>query len=385
LKKILFMYKYILIIFFLTTIIISCSTNKDNFEVNGTIKNSKNEKVYLSKLTTTKKILVDSCLTNIDGNFILSGKIADPSFFILFTKNSDYIHLIIHPKDKIKIITNPQHFNTEYIVEGSSDSKLVKKLIDKQRVTLEKITALSNQYENIKGDPDFFKKKAEIDSIYKVIFEEHKDFSREFVVRNQNSMASMMALYQQLGRNSPVFDFKKDFKYFDLVDSNLTALYPTSEAVKSLNEKVVEIREQLKFDIGVKISDISLPDPEGNIISLSTLRGKYVFLNFWASWSMISREENPDLVKIYNKFKGKGFEIYQISLDRTRESWLKAIEENNLKWINVSDLKFWNSDACIKYNIRKLPANFLLDTAGIIIAKDLTADELENYLKEIFR
>ncbi len=378
------MNKYISIIILLTTIIVSCSTNKNNFEVSGTIKNSKNEKVYLSKLTTTKKISVDSCLTNINGNFTLSGNIAEPSFFILFTKNSDNIHLIIHPRDKINIITNTLYFNTEYIVEGSGDSKLIKKLIDKQRLTLEKITNISNQYDNIKGDTDFFKKKAEIDSIYALIFQEHKDFSKEFIVRNPSSLACIMALYQQLGRSAPVFDFKKDFYYFDLADSNLTALYPTSEAVKSLNEKVVEIREQFKFDIGANIPDISLPDLEGNIASLSDLRGKYVFLDFWASWSNVSRQENRELVKIYNKYKGRGFEIYQISLDRTKESWLKGIEEDNLKWINVSDLKFWNSAACIKYNIQKLPANFLLDTAGIIIAKNLNGDELENNLKEIF-
>lgn len=377
--------KYNLIIFFLTTIFLSCSTNKDNFEVSGTIKNSKNEKVYLSKLTTAKKILVDSCLTNTNGNFILSGKIPEPSFFILYTKDSEYIHLIIHPRDKINIITNTQNFSTEYIVEGSGDSKLVKILIDKQRMTLEKITALSIQYENIKGDPDFLGRKEEIDSIYKIIYEDHKDFSREFVVKNRNSMASMMALYQQLGRDAPVFELKNDFKYFDLVDSNLTALYPTSEAVKNLNKKVVEMREQFRFDIGAKIPDISLPDPAGKIISLSDSRGKYIFLDFWASWDMMSREENPELVKMYNKYKGKGFEIYQISLDRTKDSWLQAIEEDNLKWINVSDLKFWNSSACIKYNIRKLPANFLLDTACIIIEKDLTLNKLENHLKEILK
>ena len=191
-----------------------------------------------------------------------------------------------------------------------------------------------------------------------------------------------MALYQQLGKNAPVFDYKKDFRYFNLADSNLTALYPNSEAVKNLNRKVVEIREQLKLDIGSTIPDISLPDPEGNIISLSALRGKYVLLDFWASWSIVSRQENPKLVKIYNKYKEKGFEIYQISLDRTKESWIKGIDEDKLNWINVSDLKFWNSAACVKYNIQKLPANFLLDTTGIIIAKNLTGNDLENNLKK---
>ncbi len=379
------MNKYILIIILLTTIFSSCSTNKNNFEINGTIKNSKNEKVYLSKLTTTKKIMVDSCLTSTGGNFSLSGKIAEPSFFVLYTANSDYIHLIIHPKDKINIITNTQYFNTEYIVEGSGDSKLVKKLIDKQRMTLEKITALSYQYDRFKGDADFFRKKEEIDSIYLRIFEDHKNFSRKFILENPESMAGIMVLYQQLGRSAPVFDIKKDFKYFDLVDSNLTVLYPSSEAVKRLNKKVVEIREQLKVDVGATIPDISLPDPEGNMISLSSLRGKYVFLDFWASWSIISRQENAGLAKIYNKYKNRGFEIYQISLDRTKESWLTGIEEDNLKWINVSDLKYWNSEACIKYNIQELPANFLLDTAGTILAKNLTGQDLDNNLKKIFK
>ena len=96
-------------------------------------------------------------------------------------------------------------------------------------------------------------------------------------------------------------------------------------------------------------------------------------------------QENQEFVKIYNKYKGKGFEVYQISLDRTKESWLKGIEEDNLKWINVSDLKFWNSAACTKYNIQKLPANFLLDTTGIIIAKNLNGNDLENNLKEILK
>ncbi len=379
------MNRHICIIFFLTTILLSCSTNKDNFEVKGTIKNSKNEKVYISRLTTAEKILTDSCYTDTNGNFNLSGKITEPSFFILYTFNSDYIHLVIHPKDKINIITNIQNFNTEYIVEGSGDSKLIKKLVDKQRLTLEKITSLSIKFDNIKGDPDFFQKKTEIDSTYNLIFNNHKNFSKEFIIENPGSMASIMALYQQLGRNAPVFDYKKDFRYFNLADSNLTALYPNSEAVKSLNKKVVEIREQLKLDIGSKIPDISLPDPEGKMISLSVLRGNYVLLDFWASWSIVSQQENPRLVKIYNKYKNEGFEIYQISLDRTKESWLKGIDKDKLNWINVSDLKFWNSIACAKYNIQRLPANFLLDTTGIIIAKNLTVNELEKSLKEILK
>ncbi len=379
------MFKYIFIIPILTTIFFSCSSNKNNFEVKGTIKNSKSDKIYLSRLTTTKKILIDSTQTNASGNFILSGKIAEPAFFVLYTPNSDYIHLIIHPKDKINILTNVQNFSTEYIVEGSGDSKLVKKLIDKQRSTLEKITILSNEFDNIKGRPDFFQKKAELDSAYYDLFEEHKNFSKELILKNPKSLVSIMALYQQLGRNEPLFNYRKDFKYFNLVDSNLTILYPTSEAVKSLNRKVVRIREQLNFAVGSIAPNISLPDPEGNIVSLSALKGKYVLLDFWASWNTLSRTKNKMLVDIYSKYKEKGFEIYQVSLDRNKDSWIKCIEEDKLNWINVSDLKYWNSPVAMKYQVQELPANFLLDTAGRIIAKNLNGNDLEKNLKEIFK
>ncbi len=379
------MFKYVFIIPILTTIFFSCSSNKNNFEVKGTIKNYKSDKIYLSRLTTTKKILIDSTQTDASGKFILSGKIAEPAFFVLYTPNSDYIHLIIHPKDKINLLTNLQNFSTEYIVEGSGDSKLVKKLIDKQRSTLEKITILSNEFDNIKGSPDFFQKKAKLDSAYYDLFEEHKKFSKELILKNPKSLVSIMVLYQQLGRNEPLFNYRKDFKYFNLVDSNLTILYPTSEAVKSLNRKVVRIREQLNFTVGAIAPNISLPDPEGNIVSLSSLRGKYVLLDFWASWNTLSRTKNKMLIDIYSKYKEKGFEIYQVSLDRNKESWIKGIEENKLNWINVSDLKYWNSPVAMKYQVQELPANFLLDTAGRIIAKNLNGNDLEKNLKKIFK
>ena len=377
------MNKVILKLLFLTIIINGCSTKKNNLEVKGTIKDLRDTKIYLTRLTTAKKILIDSTQADANGGFTLSGNIDESGFFILYTKYSGNIHLIIHPDDRINIITNASNFDTEYIVEGSGDSRLVKKLIDKQKSTLDKITALSLEYDNIKGEPDFFSKKAGIDSMYNIIFEDHKNFSIKLIEKNLHSLVCIMALYQYLGRK-PVFDFKKDFNYFNLADSNLTALYPGSEAVKSLNRKVVEIREQLKFDIGATAPDISLPNPKDSVISLSSLKGYYVLLDFWASWSLPCREENPGFVRIYNKYKKNKFEIYQVSLDRTKESWLRGIEEDKLSWINVSDLNFWNSEAAIKYNIHEIPANFLLDTTRRIIAKNLTGNDLENKLKEIF-
>ncbi len=384
LKKYFSMQNIIIRLLILTIFVTGCSTQKDNFEVKGTAKDLKEAKIYLQKLTSSRRIQVDSTKTDAVGRFSLKGYTDETGFFILFTEFSGNIHLIIHPDDCINIITNASNFDSEYVVEGSKDSKLVKILVDKQRETLEKITRLSTDYENIKGEPGFFVKKARIDSLYNLIFEDHKNFSIEIIKNNPGSMVCIMALYQYLGRNTPVFDYKEDFEYFNLADSNLTALYPASEAVKSLNQKVVETRESMKFDIGAIPPDIILPTPEDSLISLYSLKGNYVLLNFWASWHPPCRAENPELMRIYNKFRQKNFKLYQVSLDRTKESWLKGIEEDKLAGINVSDLKFWNSEAAVKYHIREIPASFLLDTAGRIIAKNLAVTELEKNLNDIF-
>ncbi|HKL37314.1 MAG TPA: TlpA disulfide reductase family protein, partial [Bacteroidales bacterium] len=203
---------------------------------------------------------------------------------------------------------------------------------------------------------------------------------------------SLMALYQQIGPRTYVLNPREDFKYFEKVDSALMASYPNSEPVKSLHGQVQEIRNRLKEDeasnerlaLGNKAPEIALPNPQGDTIELSELRGKYVLLDFWASWCKPCRVENPNLVKAYKRHSDQDFEIYQVSLDRQRQSWINAIEKDNLDWYHVSDLKYWNSAAAQKYNIRSIPANFLLNKQGEIIDKNLRGDDLQAKLNELF-
>src|SRR5699024_4117188 len=113
-------------------------------------------------------------------------------------------------------------------------------------------------------------------------------------------------------------------------------------------------------------------------------RGQYVLLDFWASWCAPCRAENPNLVKAYDRFNEDGFTIFGVSLDENREDWLKAIKEDNLKWTQVSDLNAWGNEAARKYGIRAIPANFLIDPEGVIIAKDLRGAALKQKLDDIF-
>jgi thiol-disulfide isomerase/thioredoxin len=171
-------------------------------------------------------------------------------------------------------------------------------------------------------------------------------------------------------------------------------LYPNSEPVKSLHDQVQLLVEQVTkakgqdvvTSAGAEAAEIALPSPTGEIIKLSSTRGKYVLLDFWASWCGPCRRENPNLVKAYNLYKNKGFQIFQVSLDKTKEDWVKGIEQDMLgQWIHVSDLKYWNSSVVQLYKIESIPYNMLLDKDGKIIATNLRGDRLIDKLAEIIR
>jgi thiol-disulfide isomerase/thioredoxin len=137
--------------------------------------------------------------------------------------------------------------------------------------------------------------------------------------------------------------------------------------------------------IGALAPDLAFENPEGKIMKLSDLRGKVVLLDFWASWCGPCRKENPNVVKVYNKYHEKGFEIYSVSLDRDKSSWVKAIATDGLVWPNhVSDLGYWQSQAAKIYGVNSIPATFLIGKDGRIIARNLRGGALENALKELF-
>ncbi len=148
------------------------------------------------------------------------------------------------------------------------------------------------------------------------------------------------------------------------------------------------IAQNVGINIGDKAPELVFKSPEGQEIALSSLKGKMVLIDFWASWCRPCRRENPNVVRAYNEFKdkkfqnGNGFTVYGVSLDRNKESWINAIKADNLTWTHVSDLKYWNSEAARLYKVRGIPSNFLIDGDGIILAKNLRGNKLEETLKK---
>ncbi len=187
---------------------------------------------------------------------------------------------------------------------------------------------------------------------------------------------SLAAIY-----GSQMIDQDKNYAFLDSVANELLVSIPTNFHVQSL---VATLDAKKSLVIGSEAPEITLPTPDGEMISLSSLRGKYVLIDFWAAWCRPCRAENPNVVRVYNDYGGDKFEILGVSLDKTKNAWTTAIAQDQLPWLHVSDLKFWQSKAAQTYQIRAIPATYLIDPEGNIIAKNLRGASLEAKLKEIF-
>jgi thiol-disulfide isomerase/thioredoxin len=200
-----------------------------------------------------------------------------------------------------------------------------------------------------------------------------KELIRNFIKNNSSSLACLVFIDN--------LEMDNEFSIYDQMDKGLYPKFGKNLFVKDFHTKVEAERVTSEGSIA---PEISLADSTGKIIKLSTLRGKVVLIDFWASWCGPCRKDNPHNVELYKKYNSKGFEIYGVSLDRDREKWLEAIKKDGLTWTHVSDLQYWKSEGAKTYGINAIPATVLLDRDGKIIAKKLRGPSLDEKLKEIF-
>lgn len=176
------------------------------------------------------------------------------------------------------------------------------------------------------------------------------------------------------------FAYKLDLEAMKAVRAKFDASLDGTSYIQQIESMIARME---KVQVGSLAPDFTLPDAEGNPVSLSSFRGKYVLVDFWASWCPDCRKENPNIVSAWEKYKNKNFEVLGVSLDRNRDQWLAAIEKDKLTWTHVSDLKFWSSDAAVLYCIRWIPMSFLIDPDGMIVAIGLEGEALHDKLEEL--
>jgi peroxiredoxin len=386
-NKKLFLYLFAVMIF------VACKNN--TVKITGTLVTPvSGEYIYLDELKSNELKTVDSVLVTNDGVFKFKKDVKFPSFYLLKKNNNNFLTMLVKPGEKITLIAQNDSLNYPISLKGSAGTESMAEYNKKLRFTIEKMKELRNIYIQNVDNPQLPKVIESLDSTTQVYLSEINTYTKKYIDNNLTSLVSLVALYQQVAPSVYVLNPAKDLKYFRKVDSSMFSLYPYYEPVMALHEQVKEIVSKVNTETnaypgiasGNEAPEISLPTPEGDTLKLSSTRGSVVLLDFWAAWCAPCRQENPNLVKAYTEYHKKGFQIFQVSLDKTKEAWIKGIQDDHLeKWIHVSDIKYWNSIVVPLYKIESIPYNFLLDREGRIIASNLRGERLQTKLAELFK
>ncbi|MDR0768463.1 MAG: AhpC/TSA family protein [Dysgonamonadaceae bacterium] len=308
----------------------SCS-EKNNLIVTGTVKGVPSGKIYLQKFVNKMFFVIDS--TDIkDSTFKFAVNVELPEIYGLTldtAKGSFFVFFDASPAT-VDLDTAQHYRNTK--VTGSASHELYQ------------------EYQKLRG--------VKID---------------EFIRQHPASLVSAYVFYRFFSYRLTPDEIRANIS---LLDSSLW----NTQYVKTLQE----LAETLEIvDVGKPAPDFALNTPDGNTVKFSDKLGNgYVLLDFWAAWCGPCRRENPNVVRVFNKYKDKDFDVFGVSLDHNKEAWVKAIEKDSLAWTHVSDLKYWESVPAKIYGVRAIPSNFLIDKNGIIVAKNLRGENLDELLNE---
>lgn len=352
---------------------VACAQQEKGFDGNvvirGDLDNHPEGYVVLSQYKDNTTEVIDTLEVGNNGKFEYTLSLESPGFYDLSLMNQEQVRLALYDQDvKVKYDFNKDDKPT---ITGSTDTEQLKKVDQLAANYQEEINQLNSEYYEAMNSKDQDKIKniqeramglesAQADKVKAVI----------------NDMDGSFSALAAIGMLNP----RSDFQFLDSLIIVLDERYPNTKTIVNVKQQLDEMRA---LSIGQPAPEISLPNPDGHTVNLSDLRGNYVLIDFWAAWCKPCREENPNVVRLYNEYNDRGFEVFGVSLDRTREAWLRGIQEDGLVWTQVSDLQYFNSVAADTYQINAIPATYLIDPDGKIIAKDLRGSRLEDKLKEL--
>ena len=357
-----------------TILLVACQNNKTT-TIHGTVadKNFEGKMVFLKD---TGMVTIDSTVIK-NGSFSFTAK-SDTSSVRLLTLDEKIDSKM---PGNVAILFEPGSlevkFDSVVVVTGTPINQAYSDYREKVWELSKKMRALSEQYNEAASQGKMN------DSLENAINQQYDSLAADMsklnfdFVKNNISNALGRFLFLKQGQ---MFDSEQQKQLLSMTDATFKKLAPVQRMIKRLENED-------KVAVGKRFVDFTLKDPSGKDVSLSDYagKGKYVLVDFWASWCPPCRAEMPNVVKVYSKYKNKGLEIVGVSLDKDHDAWVKGIKDLNITWPQMSDVKFWQSSVVDFYAIKGIPHTVLIDKNGIIIAKDLRGKELENKLAELMK
>lgn len=385
-------------------IMVACNNKSSTkqFEISGTITNSTARNIYLEEMPagSSQATIVDSATLGKDGKYQLKANYKESGMYGLRLDQNKYaVAYVINdvPAFTVNVELNKENneFADKYEIKGSPASLAMKEFIANYGNDLQQIYGLSRQADSLRGlnAPDSVITPLIMN--WKMLAEKVKSYTLSSIKAANDPALIIFELgyYQGTDRGFGLEPLTPEQE--KNIINDLATRFPAHEGVTAIKRNIAdrEAREALRNKqeeskwVGKPAPDFSMPDVNGKEVKLSSFKGKYVLVDFWASWCGPCRAENPNVVKAYNQFKGKNFTILGVSLDRPgqKEKWLQAIKEDNLTWTQISDLQYWNSVAIPLYGFDGIPYNVLVDPQGTIIAEGLRGPALENKLLQVLK
>jgi thiol-disulfide isomerase/thioredoxin len=343
------------------------------FTIEGKIDGAKSGKAELQLRESGKYVTKYSTGIGQDGSLAFKGKVLEPDMYLLKLQDvRGGIQLFLD--NSTIVITGSSDNLSAAEINGSSTHDVYKNYTALMKAGSEKMRPVYEAYNKADEEKNEAEKK-KLDTRLETARAEQLATQMNFIRENARSPVAAYLL------NSIAYNVEDPAQMEQAINA-----FPSGLAGYKYVKSLKDTYEKMKVTaVGVVAPDFVQNDPEGKPVKLSDFRGKYLLVDFWASWCGPCRAENPNVVKAYNKYKGKGFTILGVSLDRERDPWLKAILDDKLTWTHVSDVRYWDNEVAKQYGIRAIPANVLLDKNGRIVGKNLRGDKLEQALAKLVK